>query len=58
MRYLLLLGMVLLSACAGHQKVVAYGPMSARGGYQEDELPLALMAALGGKRTLGPPPTN
>lgn len=38
MRYLLLLGMVLLSACAGHQKVVAYGPMSARGGYQEDEV--------------------
>ena len=39
MRYLLLLlGMAFLSACAGHQKVVAYGPMSARGGYHEVEL--------------------
>lgn len=38
MRYLLLLGMVLLSACAGHQKVVAYGPMSERGGFQEKEV--------------------
>src|SRR3954468_19315565 len=38
MRILLLLGMVLLSACAAHQKVVAYGPMTERGGYQETEV--------------------
>ena len=38
MRCLLLLGMVLLSACAGHQRVVAYGPMSERGGFQENEV--------------------
>lgn len=37
-RYLLLLGIVLLSACAGQPKVVAYGPMTARGGYQEEEI--------------------
>lgn len=38
MRILLLLSMVLLSACAGRQKVVAYGPMTERGGYQETEV--------------------
>lgn len=38
-RYLLLLGIVLLSsACAGRPGVVPYGPMSARGGYQEEEI--------------------
>ena len=38
-RYLVLLGIVLLtSACAGWPGVVAYGPMSARGGYQEEEI--------------------
>ena len=38
MRILLLLGMVLLSACAGGPKVVPYGPMTERGGYQETEI--------------------
>jgi hypothetical protein len=38
-RYLVLLGIVLLtSACAGWPAVVPYGPMSARGGYQEEEI--------------------
>jgi hypothetical protein len=38
-RYLILIGIVLLiSACAGQQRLVAYSPMSARGGYQEEEI--------------------
>lgn len=38
-RHLMLLGIVLLtSACAGQSRVVAYGPMTGRGGYQEEEI--------------------
>lgn len=38
-RYLVLLGIVMLtSACAGRLGVVPYAPMSARGGYQEEEV--------------------
>lgn len=36
---LILLGGVLLtSGCVGQPKVVAYGPMTSRGGYQEEEI--------------------
>ena len=38
-RYLILLGVLFLtSACAWQPRVVAYGPMTARGGYQEEEI--------------------
>ena len=38
-RYLILIGIVLLiSACAGQERLVAYGPMSALGGYQDEEI--------------------
>lgn len=39
MRYTILLGIVLLtSACVLQPSVVGYGPMTARGGYQEKEI--------------------
>ena len=38
-RYLILFGLILTaSACANRPGVVAYGPMSANGGYQETEI--------------------
>ena len=38
-RNLILLGTILLTAaCAGQPKVVVYGPMTERGGYQEEEI--------------------
>jgi hypothetical protein len=47
-RYLVLFGIVLLtSACAIRPRVVAYGPMSALGGYQEEEIEPGVWRVLG-----------